>query len=103
MKFTLSFACTLLALTAYPAVAQDCTYPELAPVQTGGQTVYQFTDSCGVAYEVGYRLEGNTLHFPGRGTHTHTLPVGSEADAEKVLRETYGLVGERESLIRTKW
>ncbi|WP_281969165.1 hypothetical protein [Roseovarius nanhaiticus] len=91
---------SLLVLTASSAVAQDCTYPELAPVKSGDTTQYRFTDSCGQAYEVGYRLEGKTLHFPRGGTHT--LSQETEADAEKVLRETYGLIGERNSLIRTK-
>lgn len=90
----------LLALTASSATAQDCTYPELAPVTKDGTTQYRFIDSCGRAYELGYRLEGKTLHFPRGGTHT--LSEATVADAEKVLRETYGLVGERDALIRTK-
>jgi hypothetical protein len=97
----LSIFVALLAFAAWPAAAQDCTYPTLAPVKNGERTQYQFSDSCGEAYEVGYRLEGNTLHFPRGGKHT--LPKGTEADAEKVLRETYGLIGSRDSLIRTKW
>lgn len=90
----------LLVLTASSAAAQDCTYPELAPVKKGDTTQYRFTDSCGQAYEVGYRLEGKTLHFPRGGKHT--LPQETKAGAEKVLRETYGLIGERNTLIRTK-
>jgi hypothetical protein len=99
MKSTTLLA--LLCLAASPALAQDCTYPQREAVQKDGKPEYRFTDSCGQPYEVGYRLEGKTLHFPGGGTHT--LPEGSEADAERVFRETYGLVGQRESLIRTKW
>jgi hypothetical protein len=96
----LHLALAALALTTAPAFAPDCTYPQREPIQKGERTEYRFTDSCGEAYEVGYRLEGNTLHFPRGGRHT--LPKGTEADAEKVLRETYGLVGERGALIRTK-
>ena len=98
MKFPLIV--TLLALIAGPAAAQDCTYPERAPISKEGTTQYRFIDSCGQAYEVGYRLEGTTLHFPRGGSHTLTRET--EAEAEKLLRETYGLVGERDALIRTK-
>lgn len=99
MKLALPFV--LLALTAWPAAAQDCTYPDLAPVTLeNGTTQYRFTDSCGQAYEVGYRFEGNTLHFPRGGEHT--LPELTEAEAKKILRDTYGLVGEPDALIRTK-
>lgn len=51
-------------------------------------------------YEVGYRFEGKTLHFPRGGKHT--LPNSSEAEAQEVLRETYGLKGEGDALVRTK-
>jgi hypothetical protein len=91
----------LLAVTASPAFADNCVYPQLEPIQKDGKTQYRFLDSCGHPYEVGYRLEGSTLHFPRGGLHT--LPKGTAADAEKVLRETYGLVGKPDSLIRTKW
>ncbi|MDY8108866.1 hypothetical protein U0C82_06870 [Fulvimarina sp. 2208YS6-2-32] len=99
MKLTI--IATLLGLGTSPATAQICIYPALTPIQTGKQILYQFTDSCGQAYEVGYRLEGNTLHFPSGGQHT--LPERSDEDAERVLREAYGLIGKPESLIRTKW
>ena len=98
MKFR--FALPLLVVTASPAFAQDCSYPERAPVQKDGEVQYRFTDSCGQPYEVGYRLEGKTLHFPRGGKHA--LPKASEEEAERVLRETYGLNGERGNLIRTK-
>jgi hypothetical protein len=98
MKVLYVFA--LLSLAASPALAQDCTYLEQAPVQQDGRLQFRFTDSCGQPYEVGYRLEGNTLHFPRGGKHT--LPKGNEAEAEKVLRETFGLIGERDQMIRTK-
>ncbi len=98
----MNFASTLalLALVATSAAAKDCTYPQLTPVMKEDATQYRFINSCGHAYEVGYRLEGKTLHFPRGGTHT--LSQTTEADAEKVLRETYGLIGERNALIRTK-
>lgn len=85
---------------AAPAWAQDCTYPQREPVQREGRAEYRFTDSCGNPYEVGYRLEGTTLHFPRGGQHS--LSQASEGEAEQILRETYGLVGERNKLIRTK-
>ncbi|WIJ24023.1 hypothetical protein [Devosia sp. RR2S18] len=73
----------LIVLTlAVPGVsAAPCTYPE-----QGG--------------ERGYRLEGSTLHLPRGGSHS--LPELSAAEAETVLRENYGLVGERDCLVRTK-
>ncbi len=98
MNFVSTFA--LLVLVATSATAQDCTYPQLTPVMKEDTTQYRFINSCGHAYEVGYRLEGKTLHLPRGGTHT--LSQETEADAEKVLRETYGLIGERNALIRTK-
>lgn len=98
MKATL--ALVLLAFTAAPTLSQDCTFPQLTPVEQTDQVQYRFTDSCGEPYEVGYRLEGNTLYFPRGGQHS--LPQSSEQEAERVLRETYGLVGERDALIRTK-
>ena len=100
MKFPLIVALLALATGPAAAQAQDCTYPEVAPISKQGTTQYRFINSCGHAYEVGYRLEGKTLHFPRGGSHT--LTRGTEAEAEKLLRETYGLVGERDALIRTK-
>jgi hypothetical protein len=61
----------------------------------------RFVDDCGNEYQVGYRIEGATLHTPGGGKHEITdRPT---AEAEELLRETYGLVGERNALARTKW
>lgn len=93
-------AIVVLAASASPALSQDCTYPQREPAEQNGQTQYRFTDTCGQPYEVGYRFEGKTLHFPRGGQHT--LPESTEAEAESILRETYGLVGERNALIRTK-
>jgi hypothetical protein len=47
----------------------------------------------------GYRLDGNTLYFPGGGSHTVSSPGGAE-----LLRETYGLIsgGLGGTLIRTR-
>lgn len=89
------------SFAAAPAWAQDCTYPQREPVQREGRAEYRFTDSCGNPYEVGYRLEGRTLHFPRGGQHS--LTRSSDPEAETLLRDAYGLVGERDSLIRTKW
>jgi hypothetical protein len=72
----------LLALAAPTSSALECSYPE----QAG---------------ERGYRLEGNALHFPKGGTHT--LPEASAAEAESILRDTYGLAGEGDCLVRTEW
>lgn len=82
------------------ANAQECTYPTRVPQKENGVMQYRFIDSCGNPYELGYRLEGVTLHFP-RGGH-HQLPELSEGEAEALLRDTYGLVGERDALIRTR-
>ena len=94
------FAVVALACTVGPATAKECTFHGLEPVHHSGKVQYRFVDSCGVVYEVGYRLEGNTLHFPRGGQHT--LPNETAIAAEKILRETYGLVGEPDSLIRTR-
>ena len=61
----------------------------------------KFVDAQGNSYQVGFRLEGTTLHFPGGGQHAleDTAPEAAEA----LLRETYGLVGERDALVRTTW
>ena len=61
----------------------------------------KFVDAQGNSYQVGFRLEGTTLHFPGGGQHA--LADTSPEVAEELLRETYGLVGERDALVRTKW
>ena len=61
----------------------------------------RFVDDCGNSYQVGYRIEGATLHTPGGGRHEITDRPAAEA--EELLRETYGLVGERNALARTKW
>lgn len=60
-----------------------------------------FADACGERYEVGYRLDANTLQIPFGGSHTITN--ATEAEAEAILREAYGLVGDRDRLVRTKW
>lgn len=93
------FAAGLLWATA-PAHASDCTLPPDVPLKAEGRTPI-FKTPCGDPYQAGYRLEGNTLHFPGSGTHA--LREISEAEAEQVLRETYGLVGPRDRLVRTHW
>lgn len=94
------FAIMALAFVAGPAVATECAFHSLQPVHHSGKVQYRFVDSCAQVYEVGYRLEGNTLHFPRGGQHT--IPDVTAVAAEQILRETYGLVGEAEALIRTK-
>lgn len=91
----------IAALGASTATAEECSFPQKEPVQQSGKTEYLFLDTCGKPYEVGYRLDGSTLHFPKGGKHA--LPKADNASAEQVLREAYGLVGEREKLIRTKF
>lgn len=61
----------------------------------------RFVDACGNNYQVGYRIEGTALHTPDGGKHEIT--DRSAKEAEELLRETYGLVGERDALARTKW
>jgi hypothetical protein len=75
-------------------------FAQSQPVKNDGKTTAHI-DSCGNLYETGYRLEGNELRFPGGGLHR--LPDGNQEEAERILRETYGLQGERDKLIRTKW
>jgi hypothetical protein len=61
----------------------------------------KFVDPQGNTYQVGYWLEGSTLHFPGEGLHEMTDAAPETAQA--IFRETYGLVGDRDALVRTKW
>lgn len=89
----------LLAVRAAPAA--DCSFPHREPLPTAGGLQVFFLDTCGRPYEVGYRLDGNTLHFPGGGSHR--IENVSQDEAERLLREAYGLVGERDALIRTRW
>ena len=58
-----------------------------------------FQDACGL-YQVGYRLDGTTLHFPSGATHG--LQNATAEQAEQTLRDAYGLTGPRDRLIRTK-
>lgn len=98
MKIVIA-TCFLLT-AAQPVWAQECSYPQSEPTKTEGEVEYRFIDSCGKPYEVGYRIEGNTLHLPRGGQHS--LPEATEAEAERILRETYGLKGNVDSLVRTK-
>lgn len=98
MKTGVVVAGVLLA-AAQPVGAQECTYPQSEPVKRDGVIEHRFTDSCGNPYEVGYRLEGQTLHFPRGGQHT--LPEATEAEARRILQDTYGLKGDPASLVRT--
>ncbi|WP_299443198.1 hypothetical protein [uncultured Rhodospira sp.] len=97
---------TMLALTfvaplgVAPASGADCPRPQDLPLKTEGRTPV-FQDACGQRFQAGYRLEGTTLHFPGGGTHT--LTEATTAEAERVLRDAYGLVGPRHRLVRTVW
>ena len=69
--------------------AAACTYEAESTVNEDGQAQHRFFNDCG-SYEVGYRLEGKTLHFPRGGTHTLSdLPV---PEAQAILTETYGLL-----------
>lgn len=61
----------------------------------------KFVDAQGNAYQVGYHLEGSTLHFPGEGLHE--MKDAAPDTAEEIFRETYGLVGDKDALVRTKW
>ena len=97
---TRMFLALIAAVTfAHPASA-DCTYNPESFVTENGQTQYRFLNDCGF-YEVGYRLEGNTLYFPRGGEHTLSdIPV---FEAQSILTETYGLKDAGEGkLVRTK-
>ncbi len=91
--------CAAAGVLVTPA-ALAAPFEHTNPVEIDGQMQFRFTDEDRQPYEVGYRLDGNTLHFPRGGKHT--LPQVTEAEAERILRETYGLVGERDELVRTK-
>lgn len=103
MRLILAAALVVVpAVSALAAAPSDgCGYPNRTPIvhDTGIQTM--FVNTCGERYEAGYRLEGNTLRFPRGGAHT--LPEATPAQAEAVLRDAYGLVGERDALVRTRW
>lgn len=96
----LPLAATIFVAATAAADPVSCTYDHAAPVIENGREQYVFLGPCGF-YEVGYHLEGNTLHLPRGGTHA-LLDV-SEAEAQDILREAYGLVDTGgETLIRTK-
>ncbi|MBK1664071.1 hypothetical protein CKO38_05010 [Rhodospirillum rubrum] len=96
----LCLAAFLLAVPVLPAAAAECSFPDRPPAAAmAGQT--RFVNDCGQPYEIGYRLEGTTLSFPGGGSHT--INDASPEAAERLLREAYGLIGEPDHLIRTKW
>jgi hypothetical protein len=61
----------------------------------------KFVDAQGNTYQVGYRLEGSTLHFPGEGIQE--IKDAAPETAEELFRDAYGLVGHRDALVRTKW
>lgn len=91
---------TLIAAGSVSTASAACNYERAEPVTNEGQKQHRFFNECGF-YEVGYTLEGNTLHFPRGGTHT--VRDVSVAEAQSVLTETYGLVEVGEDrLIRTK-
>jgi len=90
----------LLMLAAVPALGAECDFPEPPPQKTGAAPV-RLVNACGQSYEVGYRLEGNILYFPDGGWHE--IKAVDKVEAEHVLRETYGLVGPRSSLVRTRF
>lgn len=91
---------TCFLLAAQPVWGKECTYPQGEPVEREGGVEYRFVDTCGKPYEVGYRLVGQTLHFPRGGKHS--LPEATEAEAERILRDTYGLKDGAGGLVRTK-
>ncbi|MFW5734587.1 MAG: hypothetical protein ACOCWR_05955 [Oceanidesulfovibrio sp.] len=96
----LFFLLLILAL-AVPAAAGECTFSHRHPVTAEGRELRVFVNECGQRYEVGYRLDGATLLFPSGGRHTVTnLP---QDEAQVLLRKTYGLQGQGDALVRTKW
>jgi len=90
-------AAALITLAA-SAPALACSYEPDPQLRDAGVTV--FRGDCGL-FEIGYRLEGNTLFFPRGGSHALKQ---SEADAaQAVLIATYGLVpGPDGTYVRTK-
>ncbi|WP_186393969.1 MULTISPECIES: hypothetical protein [unclassified Pannonibacter] len=99
---TIAFSGLLLGpATAFSA--ENCGLPApaagLQAAKNLGDSLY--VDRCGRRYEAGYRLEGNTLFFPGGGKHEIAAAEGE--NAEDLFRETYGLMGPRDALTRTRW
>lgn len=81
---------------ASPSLA--CVYEPVVQPSNENQTILLGT--CGF-YERGYRLEGNTLHFPSGATHA--IADTLEQEAQAVLKEAYGLVEVEDGMyVRTK-
>lgn len=98
-RFT-RFTTMLTLLVAGAAGATECEYEHHKPLERNGGEQFVFFGNCGF-YEVGYRLDGNTLYFPRGGSHQ--LTGVSNAEAKVQLRETYGLIGDDPRyLVRTK-
>lgn len=95
-----TFFATIGVVALASGASAACTYEPESTVNKDGQTQYRFLNDCGF-YEVGYKLEGNTLHLPRGGKHTLSdIPV---SEAQSVLTETYGLKDAGEGkLVRTK-
>ncbi len=97
---TRTFFATIAVAVLASGASAACTYEAESSVSENGQTQYRFFNNCGF-YEVGYRLEGNTLYLPRGGAHTLSdVPV---SEAQSILTETYGLVDAGEGkLVRTR-
>lgn len=67
MRFVLASA--LIAALSGPLAATECDYPQKTAVESNGHTRTIFINACNQRYEVGYRLDGNTLIFPTDGRH----------------------------------
>lgn len=95
-----TFFATVAVVALAAGASAACTYMAESTVNEDGEAQYRFFNDCGF-YEVGYRLEGNTLYFPRGGTHTlNELPA---SEAQSILIETYGLRDAGEGrLVRTK-
>lgn len=92
---------TLIALSA-PVLAADCPIPgeEDVRVPNDPRGALMLTP-CGDYYETGYRLADGVLEFPRGGRHA--IKSVSAEEAEALLRDAYGLVGEGPDVVRTEW
>lgn len=72
------------------ALNKPAPAPVSAPTSFGSSAVSGSASSSSASSSGGYSLVGNTLYFPGGGSHS--ISSGSVAEAQGLLISTYGLV-----------
>jgi hypothetical protein len=99
LKFVTVLILTLVGMSA--SALAECAFPIRSPVETDIGVRTMFVNECGQWYQVGYRIEGDTLVFPTGGRHQ--IKDTAPGRAEAALREAYGLIGNTDALVRTRW